>query len=59
MTTDPNYYREKAEQTLRLAARKVAVQNRPYLLEVAQRYEILAVEAEQKLSVSYAALGTA
>jgi hypothetical protein len=48
MSIDPNYYREKAQQTLRLASRTKDAETKAYLRQVAQQYEKLAAEAEQK-----------
>ena len=48
MSIDPNYYREKARQTLILANRAKDIATKAYLRQVAEQYEKLAVEAEQK-----------
>lgn len=43
---DPNYYREKARQTLELSKRAQDHETKSYLREVAKEYERLADEAE-------------
>ena len=48
MRTDPQYFRVKAQETLALAKRTKEKDNQAYLLSVAERYEKLALEAEQK-----------
>ena len=48
MSIDPNYYREKAQQTLRLASRAKDPETKAYLRQVAEQYEKLAAQAEQK-----------
>lgn len=48
MRTDPQYFRLKAQETLVVAKRTKDKDNKAYLLSVAERYEKLAVEAEQR-----------
>ena len=48
MRTDPQYFRAKAQETVALAKRTKDKDNKAYLLSVAERYEKLASEAEQK-----------
>lgn len=48
MNVDPEYFRRKSQQTIVLARRTKNAENKAYLLSVAQRYEELAVEAEQR-----------
>jgi len=46
MTSSPDYYRMKASETLALARRVKNRDQKAYLLKVAERYEVLAVEAD-------------
>jgi hypothetical protein len=48
MSTDRQYFRRKAQETMILARRTKDADNKAYLLSVAQWYEELALEAELK-----------
>lgn len=46
MTSSPEYYRQKAAETLALARRVKEGDQKTYLLKVAERYEDLAAQAD-------------
>lgn len=49
MTSSPEYYRQKAVETLALARRVKELELKAYVFRVAKRYEELAAEADNNV----------